>query len=534
MKALTKSIRVILLAACIIASLALVTNVIPVNDDEPIGFGAGLDYGLDFVGGTELQLQLERPVDADTMTVEKGILENRLNSLGLKDIPVRSWGDQYILVQVAGATPAEIRDIENILRQQAHFEERIDGELAVLGDEVQVDLSPQGSYIGQAESGYTWAVAVKHLKSGACRFGEVADGKRGRPVDIYIDRPNESIVVMTAATYDLLANVTAADPANDFLYGDSLADLITNRSRLPLLTVNATNASLDNTTDARLDALSADGYDTVILAGGEDQLPAEFRNHVEEAGFDTVRDSQAEGEGSAQWIKDLVGLRSSPRLNFETQGECVYSAQISGVSATLADAQREVKEYQVLLTSGNLPAKATVVSKSTTPPTLGVKFLRYSFYIGVLAILTVSLVIYLRYRLLFVVAPLMVTGLSEILIILGLAALINWNLDLPAIAGIIAAVGTGVDHQIVITDETLKRGKKQERVVSIAERIRRAFFIIFTAAATTIAAMFPLLSIGAGMLKGFAFTTIMGVLVGISITRPAYARIIEEIVRNQE
>jgi len=36
---------------------------------------------------------------------------------------------------------------------------------------------------------------------------------------------------------------------------------------------------------------------------------------------------------------------------------------------------------------------------------------------------------------------------------------------------------------------------------------------------------------GAGMLKGFALTTIIGVSVGVFITRPAYASIIEILLK---
>jgi len=36
------------------------------------------------------------------------------------------------------------------------------------------------------------------------------------------------------------------------------------------------------------------------------------------------------------------------------------------------------------------------------------------------------------------------------------------------------------------------------------------------------------------MLKGFAFTTIIGVLIGIIITRPGYAKVIETILRREE
>jgi len=115
---------------------------------------------------------------------------------------------------------------------------------------------------------------------------------------------------------------------------------------------------------------------------------------------------------------------------------------------------------------------------------------------------------------------------SEIIIILGVASLIKWTIDLASIAGIIASVGTGVDHQIIITDE-IALGR--ERVFSIKEKIKRAFFIIFGTASTTIAAMVPLGVIGIGIMRGFAVTTVIGVLVGIFITRPTYGKIIEKL-----
>ncbi|MBU4341283.1 MAG: protein translocase subunit SecD, partial [Candidatus Altiarchaeota archaeon] len=103
--------------------------------------------------------------------------------------------------------------------------------------------------------------------------------------------------------------------------------------------------------------------------------------------------------------------------------------------------------------------------------------------------------------------------------------------DLPAVAGIIAAVGTGVDHQIIITDESISRrhGEQKKKLVSLVERIKRAFFIIFVSAATTIAVMIPVFLIQS--LKGFALTTAVGVFIGITITRPAYAKIIEGILK---
>jgi preprotein translocase subunit SecD len=47
---------------------------------------------------------------------------------------------------------------------------------------------------------------------------------------------------------------------------------------------------------------------------------------------------------------------------------------------------------------------------------------------------------------------------------------------------------------------------------------------------TTVAGMVPLWFAGAGLLKGFAFTTIAGISFGVLIARPAYAAIIEKLL----
>ena len=114
--------------------------------------------------------------------------------------------------------------------------------------------------------------------------------------------------------------------------------------------------------------------------------------------------------------------------------------------------------------------------------------------------------------------------MAEIIIILGIASLIEWNLDLPSIAGILATLGTGIDQQIIIIDES-----KQSTFLSIKQRMKRAFAIILGAYFTAVVALFPLLWAGAGLLKGFAVTTIIGITVGVLITRPAFTDMIKKI-----
>lgn len=92
-------------------------------------------------------------------------------------------------------------------------------------------------------------------------------------------------------------------------------------------------------------------------------------------------------------------------------------------------------------------------------PDLGDQFEKGTLIAGLLAIFMVSLVVFLRYRTPILVLPIIFTTLAELILILGTASLIHWNIDLPAIAGILAAIGTGVDDQIIITDEVLKKDK---------------------------------------------------------------------------
>jgi len=208
------------------------------------------------------------------------------------------------------------------------------------------------------------------------------------------------------------------------------------------------------------------------------------------------------------------------------KGAAETSIQISGPGETEEDAYKNMKNLQAILRSGALPTELEIIKVDTISPTLGEAFAKTALRAIVVAILAVSILIFIRYRDPRIALPIMITSLAEVITILGFASLINWTIDLASIAGIIAAVGTGVDDQIIITDES---SSKKKELTSLKAKLKNAFFIIFTAYFTTLAAMFPLLFIAAGGVMGFAITTIIGVTIGVLITRPAYGRIIEHL-----
>lgn len=188
------------------------------------------------------------------------------------------------------------------------------------------------------------------------------------------------------------------------------------------------------------------------------------------------------------------------------------------------DAQRSMKKLQTVLLTGSLPYKLKIVKLDTVSPTLGKEFVRIILLAGLAAIIVVSLIVFFRYRKVKASLALLFTSFSELVIILGVAALIKWNLDLPSIAGILATIGTGVDSQIVIIDEA---GTSKQ--LSLKERLKRALFIILAAYFTSVAALLPLYWAGAGLLKGFAITSLIGISAGVFISRPAFADIVNKI-----
>ncbi len=216
--------------------------------------------------------------------------------------------------------------------------------------------------------------------------------------------------------------------------------------------------------------------------------------------------------------KDLKG-RETTQISIQGSG----TGQIR--NQAYDSAVEDMKQLQTVLITGSLPFKLKIEKLDMISPLLGEKFINSILIAGLAAIFAVGLMIFFRYRKIKLSLAVLLTSLCEVLIILGISSLFRRNLDLPAIAGIIAAIGTGVDSQIIILDEA------QITFLSLKERIKRALFIILGTYVTTLFALMPLLWAGAGLLKGFAITTIIGISAGVFITRPAFAEIVKRILK---
>ena len=394
--------------------------------------------GLDLQGGTRVLLQPEEKLSDNDVENLISVMKERLNVYGLSDLVIREAGDlsgnQYILVEIAGATEEEVR---NLLAKQGKFEAKIgNGTTFKGGNDItyvcrSADCAGIDPLQGCGQSGDQWL----------CRFRfsiSLSPESAQRQADL-----TEDLAIVTEDKQQYLSE-----------------DLI---------------LFLD---DKQVDEL---------------RIGAELKGKAE-------TNIQISGSG--------VGI----------------SQQEAAVNAL-----QNMKRLQTILITGSLPFKLNIVKTDTISPMLGGEFVKNALLVGFLAILAVSIIVFIRYRKIQISIPIIITSISEVVILLGVAALIGWNLDLAAIAGIIIAVGTGVDHQILITDETLKGDSR--KIFNWKERIKGAFYIIMGAYLTTTFAMIPLIFAGAGLLKGFAITTIIGVSIGVFIARPAYAAVIEILLK---
>jgi len=486
LKKLLKEPRVIFLIVLIIASLAAIGPHFVPSQGGTLSLETKIIKGLDLQGGVRALIALDNATD-EQFQQSISILSNRINYFGLKEMNIRPViidNKQYIQLELAGANEAEMRDL---LEKQGKFDAYIDREVSLTDGKGILKLG-----------GIDFAVSEKN---GAITVGNstisqnqsLALDVSGTKIDIkYLNRTNNTLVLF-AQVY------TGADIKQ--IYRDAQHSNVVQGAGGSWIFQFSIVTSTESA--ARFSKIT---QDVPVDFGG-----IQRSNYLASKIYLYLDDNEM----------DSLSISSDLKGNFLTQ------PSISGPGASKQDAVDKMKKLQAILESGALPTKIELVSVADVSPTLGEQFMKVALIAIFAAILVVSFIIYLRYRDPRIVIPILLTSGAEVIIIFGVAALIKWTIDLASIAGILAAIGTGVDAQIVLVDES--RQKHEGAEMSLRRKLEQAFFIIVSSGATLIGAMLPLLFIGAGVIKGFAFTTILGVLIGILITRPTFSKILEYV-----
>jgi len=242
---------------------------------------------------------------------------------------------------------------------------------------------------------------------------------------------------------------------------------------------------------------------------------------------------------------------TDPCLLTVVDGEVIYSAGMNPqLAASISSGQWSTDPGMLLLTNnysrarnlalnvraGQLPAPMDLSEDSPGGVTFvsaqqGEQFRITAVLIAIVSSLTVTAVIGLRYQTVSIAVPMILTAFSEVVILLGIASILNYPVGLSVIAGLVAVIGTGVDDLVIIADRILSKDSSPPEHENIfSNRFRKALWIILSAAGTTILAIGPLALLNLQDLQGFAIFTIIGVVVGVTITRPAYGDILRYLL----
>jgi preprotein translocase subunit SecD len=178
----------------------------------------------------------------------------------------------------------------------------------------------------------------------------------------------------------------------------------------------------------------------------------------------------------------------------------------------------EAKSMVLQLRYGSLPIPLKVVDARAVGPSLGQDSVNKSLRAGVVGLIIVLLFMLIYYRLLGLLADVALVICA--LLTLTLFKLIPVTMTLPGIAGFLVSLGMAVDANILIFErirEELRAGRSLQRAIDSG--FRRAWTSILDSNISTWITCAILWafgsSFGATVVKGFAVTLALGVLVSI-------------------
>jgi preprotein translocase subunit SecD len=193
---------------------------------------------------------------------------------------------------------------------------------------------------------------------------------------------------------------------------------------------------------------------------------------------------------------------SAPNINEPILGG---SAQISG-NFTVESAN----QLAISLRSGALPVDLKVVEE----PDLGADSIRkglIALAVGAAAVMGLIWLTYGRFGL-YANAALVL----NVLMIMGIMAIINTTLTLPGIAGFVLTIGAAVDANVLINERIGEERKRGRRVVAAVENgYREASRAIFDANITNVIAAVLLFMFGSGPVRGFAIVLMIGIVTSV-------------------
>jgi preprotein translocase subunit SecD len=229
------------------------------------------------------------------------------------------------------------------------------------------------------------------------------------------------------------------------------------------------------------------------------------------------------GELFADLTKEIAGTKRSlgifldnRLLSYPGVGAQYAATGITGGSAEISGqfTAQSANDLAVQLRGGALPVPVEIIENRTVGATLGKDSIRSSVVAALVGLFLVLVFMAVYYRLPGVIADIALVVYA--LLTYAAFVLLGVTLTLPGIAGFILSIGMAVDANVLIferTREELRAGKTLYR--SVESGFNRAFSSILDSNVTTLIACGALFWLGSGLVKGFALTLAVGVLISM-------------------
>ncbi len=334
-----------------------------------------LAYSVPPANTTRIHMQLEHDVDNATMHEVTGAISMRLFGFGLDESKVQQVSGSELYADVQMTDQMSISEITSLLNGSGRYEGIVDGKVAVSNDDILPgSIRAASPYTGQS-GGVAWEVGFALTESGAMRFSNVVRGKANYPVYMFVNRPENSVILMTRA--EVLGNNTLMNTSEGLaVLRDAMRE---DNSSMPVLLIDDWNG-----TRAQLEALNRSAYNKAIVSEG---VSPSVASDLQAMGFELVRVPEEDltpsyyfGDNNmslAEW--KAVGLLTAPLLNPQiTQGQASRFFSISGTAPRVGTqqdqygyAERESRMIKAILYSSPLPVKVSITGTESiagTPP----------------------------------------------------------------------------------------------------------------------------------------------------------------------
>ena len=460
------------------------------------------------IGGAGVVADVKKAVTASTQNDATSKLQARVDPYGMLGVRLRTLGDNSILFEATGLD----NRTRELLTKQGRLEMFIDNELVLTGDDIEsFDVAMPGTkYVAQ--------IPIRFTRAGAEKFAIAASGKANRPITIYLDRPSDAILIFddeikpTGLVYDNYARMFHT----------------TEGQVTYTLLVSAVGTSKENLSAETLEYLEAQSgvkLRVLLLGTTEDFSPTVIQG-IREYKIENI--PRLSGESVDGWILRACGLISFSPLS-PGLAEGIVSEELAiPIVDEAGAAYQKAKDYQAIL-SNRLPAEMSIVSETGMGARLGAGFMREALLAGTIALAGVVLLAYFRYRRWKICLAIAGFTLCEATITLGVMSAFRLTVNLPELCGLLVVVFTGLNHQLIVTDEML-RGRPPEAKVSLGWRVSRVLALVYTSIFVMLAAMVAIGLLGFGALRGLAVVAIAGTIPALLLTRPIYARVIDAIL----